>query len=105
MMSWRSTAASLRNPDTETAVLVVCHGGVIDAVADYILISVHTAGSYFWSTTPGSPNEHRGTGRELWRLHASNMAHHLIGEDGAWLGLEAITRAASPKADPTDSGV
>ncbi len=94
-------------PDSETAVLVVCHGGVIDAVADYIFdIGAHRRVLFLVDNTGITHWEHRWEqGRELWRLHASNMAYHLIEEDGGRLGSEAITRTASPKDDPTDSGV
>jgi broad specificity phosphatase PhoE len=71
-------------------VLVVCHGGVIDAATDYIFdtgayrrvsLYMHNTGFIHW--------EHRSEpGRESWRLYTVNMAYHLIGEGGEWFGSE-----------------
>ncbi len=83
--------------DPETTVVVVCHGGVIDAAFDYVFnvgarrrveIWTHNAGIVHWEYAPDS-------GRELWRLHAHGMVHHLVGDDGQWLGACPLLRAAS----------
>jgi broad specificity phosphatase PhoE len=77
--------------DSAQWVLVVCHAGVIDAVADYIFdvgahrrvaLRVHNTGITHWEHRPEP-------GRESWHLYTANMAYHLIGEDGAWFGSEA----------------
>ena len=88
----------------EGGVLVVCHGGGIDAAADYIFnIGAHRRVEFLVHNTGITHWEHRSEpGREPWRLHAINIAYHLIGENGAWLGSKSILQAASPKADSGD---
>ncbi|MCZ7538660.1 MAG: histidine phosphatase family protein [Anaerolineae bacterium] len=86
--------------DPETTVVVVCHGGVIDATFDYIFnvgaqrrveVWTHNTGIVHWEYAPDS-------GREPWRLHAHGMVHHLITDDGQWLGARPLLRDASQKA-------
>jgi broad specificity phosphatase PhoE len=69
-------------------VVVVCHGGVIDAAFDYVFnvgphrrceIWTHNTGIVHWEYLPNSE-------REKWRLHAHGLVQHLITEDGEWLG-------------------
>jgi probable phosphoglycerate mutase len=83
----------------ETNVVVVCHGGVIDATFDYIFnvgpqrrveIWSHNTGIVHWEYAPTS-------GREPWRLHAHGLVHHLTNGTGEWLGSEPMLRAASGK--------
>jgi broad specificity phosphatase PhoE len=87
--------------ESERGVLVVCHGGVVDAAADYIFnVGAHRRVEFLVHNTGITHWEHRSEpGREPWRLHATNMAYHLIGEDGAWLGSKAILSAVSRKTD------
>ena len=88
------------NGDPETTVVVVCHGGVIDATFDYIFnvgahrrveVWTHNTGIVHWEYAPDS-------GREPWRLHAHGMVHHLVTDDGQWLGARSLLRDASRKA-------
>jgi broad specificity phosphatase PhoE len=90
--------------DPERGVLVVCHGGVIDAAADYIFdVGAHRRAELLVHNTGITHWEHYSeAGRGPWRLHAVNIAYHLIGEDGAWLGSKPILQAASPIADSGD---
>jgi broad specificity phosphatase PhoE len=76
--------------DSDQWVLVVCHGGVIDAAIDYIFdtgayrrvaLRMHNTGINHWEYRPEP-------GRESWRMYTVNMAYHLIGEEGEWLGSE-----------------
>jgi len=88
----------------EAVVVVVCHGGVIDATFDYVFnvgphrqteIWTHNTGIVHWEYRPDS-------NREPWRLHAHGLAHHLTTCDGEWLGSSPVLRDASRKAVPGD---
>jgi broad specificity phosphatase PhoE len=90
------------NPDVdpETTVVIVCHGGVIDATFDYVFnvgplqrpveVWTHNTGIVHWEYSPDS-------GREPWRLHAHGMGHHLLTCDGEWLGSKPMMRDATRK--------
>lgn len=86
----------------ETTVVVVCHGGVIDAAFDYVFnvgphrrceIGTHNTGIVHWEYLARSE-------REKWRLHAHGLVQHLITEEGEWLGghdmLHDFDRALIP---------
>ena len=86
--------------DPETTVVAVCHGGVIDATFDYVFnvgaqrrveVWTHNTGIVHWEHAPAS-------GREPWRLHAHGMVHHLVTDDGEWLGARPLLRDASHPA-------
>ncbi len=88
------------NGDPETTVVIVCHGGVIDAVFDYVFnvgphrrveIWTHNTGIVHWEYVPDSK-------RESWRLHTHGMVHHLIPRDGEWLGAKPMLRDATRKS-------
>jgi broad specificity phosphatase PhoE len=91
--------------DPESNVLAVCHGGVINAAADYffdigaqcrVLPLIHNTGITHWEYRPEP-------GPRPWRLHAINIAYHLIGEDGAWLGSWPILPVPARQAHSGDS--
>lgn len=86
--------------DAQTTVAVICHGGVVDAVFDYVFnvgphrrveIWSHNTGIVHWEYLPEP-------GREPWRLHAHGMVHHLMTAEGNWLGSRAMLRDASRKS-------
>jgi probable phosphoglycerate mutase len=88
--------------EPETTVVVVCHGGVIDATFDYafnvgaqrrVEVWTHNTGIVHWEYVPDSP-------RESWRLHAHGMVHHLIADDGRWLGAQPLLYDATRHAVP-----
>lgn len=88
------------NNDAEKMVVIVCHGGVIDAVFDYIFnvgpvrrveIWTHNTGIVHLEYCPDS-------GREIWRLHTHGLVHHLVNEQGEWLGSEPVLRDAHRRA-------
>jgi len=88
--------------EPDTTVVVVCHGGVIDAAFDHIFnvgiqrrveIMSHNTSLVHWEYCPESS-------REIWRLHAHGLAHHLIDADGEWIGSRALLRDASRKGFP-----
>ena len=96
-----------RHGDSTQNVMVVCHGGVIEAIFDHIFnlglrerqveILTHNTAIDHW--------EYRGsaTGREPWRLHAHGLAQHLVQESAQWLGSKPLLRAAArPLADAGD---
>jgi broad specificity phosphatase PhoE len=90
--------------DPDVTVMIVCHGGVIDAAADYILNTGPHRRVELLSHNTGITHWQRWSepGREPWRLHAHNMAYHLVGDHGEWLGAKEILRTASPKSIPLD---
>lgn len=78
-------AEALARHDDET-VLVVCHGGVINAIMDIVYnvgplrqvdVWNHNTGITHWEHVPQDGRQ------ESWRLHAFNMVYHLVGENGA----------------------
>ena len=86
--------------DPETTAVVVCHGGVIDAMFDnvfnvgphrHVEVWTHNTGIVHWEYRP-DPR------REPWRLHAHGMAHHLLTCDGEWLGAKPMLRDATRKS-------
>ncbi|NLX10208.1 MAG: histidine phosphatase family protein [Chloroflexi bacterium] len=89
----------------ETTVVVVCHGGVIDAFFDYafnvgphrrVEIWTHNTGIVHWEYIPDST-------REPWRLHAHGLAQHLINCESEWLGSSPMLHGAAkilPPAPP-----
>jgi len=89
------------NGEPDYTVVVVCHGGVIDAVFDTIFnvglhrrveILSHNTGIVHWEYQRTEP------GREPWRLHAHGLVEHLYDENGAWLGSKPMLRDASRKS-------
>lgn len=84
---------------TDQTVVVVCHGGVIEAVFDNLFnvgphrrveIWIHNTGIVHWEYKP-RPN------REPWRLHAHGMVHHLMADNDEWLGAKPMLRDAARK--------
>ncbi|MCD4685732.1 MAG: histidine phosphatase family protein [Anaerolineae bacterium] len=82
--------------DAGKTVVVVCHGGVIEATFDHVFnigeqrrteIWVHNTGIVHLEYLPDS-------GREIWRLHAHAMVQHLVQADGSWLGASSHLRGA-----------
>jgi probable phosphoglycerate mutase len=92
--------------EADTTVVVVCHGGVIDAAFDYVFdvgthrhveIWTHNTGVVHLEYLPDSR-------REKWRLHAHGLVHHLVDEgNGGWIGSEPILHDASRKSPPLRS--
>lgn len=89
------------NGEPETMVVVVCHGGVIDAVFDTIFnvglhrrveILSHNTGMVHWEYQRAKP------GREPWRLHAHGLVQHLTSDSGQWLGSKPMLRDACRKS-------
>lgn len=84
----------------DTTVVVICHGGVIEAAFDYIFnigphrrveVLTHSTGIVHFEYLPESH-------RESWRLHAHGLTLHLAQENGAWLGSRPVMRDASRQA-------
>lgn len=82
--------------DPGKTVVVVCHGGVIEATFDHVFnvgerrcteVWVHNTGIVHLEYLPDS-------GREMWRLHAHAMVEHLVEPDGSWLGALSHLRGA-----------
>jgi probable phosphoglycerate mutase len=93
--------------EPETAVVAVCHGGVIDATFDYIFnvgpqrpveVWTHNTGIVHWEYTPSSV-------RERWRLHSHGLVHHLTDGMGEWLGSSPMLRGATRKPVPLEDEV
>jgi broad specificity phosphatase PhoE len=95
-----------RNNESEMTVVVVCHGGVIDAVFDYIFnVGAHRRVEVLTHNTGIVHLEYRHEpGREPWRLHAHGLVHHLMTDAGEWLGSRAILRDASRKSVGPQTG-
>ncbi|MBN1679891.1 MAG: histidine phosphatase family protein [Anaerolineae bacterium] len=81
------------------SVVVVCHGGVIDAAFDHVFnvgphrrveIWTHNTGIVHWEYCPDS-------NREAWRLHSHGLVHHLMSGD-EWLGAAPMLRGASQQS-------
>ncbi|MBN2303928.1 MAG: histidine phosphatase family protein [Anaerolineae bacterium] len=92
------------------AVVVVCHGGVIDAVFDYMFnvgphrrveVLTHNTGITHFEYCPDR-------GRESWRLHAHGLPLHLLDADNVdsgghgWLGSRPVLRDVT--RPPGDDG-
>ena len=80
-----------RHPATEDRVLVVCHGGVMNAALDIAFNVGHWRFVDAWVHNTGIIHfEYRAPAhrQEIWRLHGVNMAYHLLGDDGTLLGYE-----------------
>lgn len=88
--------------DPDTTVVIVCHGGVIDAVFDYVFNIGAQRQVEVWTHNTGIVHfEHRPEStREVWRLHAHGLVHHLSGENGEWFGSAPMLRNASAKLLP-----
>lgn len=84
---------------TDTTVVIVCHGGVIDVTFDYVFnIGPHRRVEILSHNTGIVHFEYREKpGRESWRLHAHGLAQHLWTDKGEWLGSRAMMRDASRK--------
>ncbi len=73
-------------------VLVICHGGVINAAVDIAFNIGPWRSTDLWLRNTSlthleyKPPEMR---QEMWRLHGINLCYHLIQPDGAMLGYEA----------------
>ena len=69
------------NRHHEQTVVVVCHGGVLDMVFDYVFNVGPWRRCETWTTNTGIVHleyvEHPG--REVWRLHCHNRVEHLQG--------------------------
>jgi len=83
--------------DPEPVIAVVCHGGVIDAVFEFVFnvgprrmaeVWTHNTGIVHWQYLPQSS-------REKWRLHAHGLVHHLTNGDHEWLGSKPMLRSAA----------
>lgn len=84
----------------EMTVAVVCHGGVIDAVFDYILnvgayrrmeLLTHNTGVTHWEYNAQSSHE-------PWAMRAHNMTYHLAATNGHWSEVLG-SLAAAPKKE------
>jgi len=81
----------------ETVVVVVCHAGVIEAAFDHVFNVGEHRRSDVWTHNTGVTHFQYmpDSGREVWRLHAHSMVHHLVGDGGAWFGSAPLLRDAS----------
>ena len=80
-----------RYPQPDDTVLVVCHGGVINAALDVAFNVGHWRNTDAWvHNTSITHLEHLPVrGRpEMWRLHGVNLAYHLVEPDGSLLGYQ-----------------
>lgn len=77
-------------------VVVVCHGGVIEAAFDHVFNVGERRHTEIWSHNTGIVHLEYlpDSGREVWRLHAHAMVQHLVQEDGSWLGASSALRGA-----------
>ncbi len=82
--------------EAETVVVVVCHAGVIEAAFDHIFNVGERRCSDVWTHNTGMTHfEYMpSSDREVWRLHAHSMVHHLVGDGGAWFGSAPLLRDA-----------
>jgi broad specificity phosphatase PhoE len=77
--------------EPQETVLVVSHGGVINAVLDVVFNVGHWRCAEIWIHNTGichleyHPPNYR---QESWRLHGANLVYHLMQEDGTLLGYE-----------------
>ncbi len=78
-----------RHPAQEDTVLVVAHGGVINAAVDVAFNVGHWRSLDAWLHNTSlthleyKPEKHR---QEIWRLHGLNLCYHLAEPDGSLLG-------------------
>lgn len=88
---------------TNETVVVVCHGGVIEAAFDHVFnvgpfrqaeILTHNTGIVHFEYVSDSV-------REPWRLHAHGLAHHLTDENGEWHGSHTLIANARRRTAPT----
>ncbi len=84
--------------DPQANVVVVCHGGVIEAAFDHVFNTGEHRRVEIWVHNTGiSHLEYRATsGREVWRLHAHDLVSHLTTSDGEWLGSSPVFQHAVP---------
>ncbi len=77
------------HPNAEDTVLVVCHGGVINAAMDIAFnvgprrhadVWLHNTSITHWEYNPADRRQ------EPWRLHGFNLNYHLLETSGAILG-------------------
>lgn len=75
----------------DTTVVVVCHGGVIEAAFDHVFNIGECRRVEVWSHNTGIVHlEHLPeSAREVWRLHAHSQVNHLVEPDGSWLGADS----------------
>lgn len=74
---------ALPEPDQEA--IVVCHGGVINAVLDVVFNVGHWRTLDAWVQNTGIMHLEYDSPRrrqEIWRLHGANMKYHLVDGDG-----------------------
>lgn len=86
-----------RAREPQAAVVVVCHGGVIEAAFDHVFNIGEQRSIAIWIHNTGIMHlEYRGPSeRDMWRLHAHNMAFHLLTDGGVWLGAGPILSHAT----------
>jgi broad specificity phosphatase PhoE len=83
--------AADRHPDSDDTVLVVCHGGVINAALDVAFnIGLWRSTDAWVHNTSITHLEYKppASRQEFWRLHGVNLAYHLMDPDGSLLGYE-----------------
>ena len=95
-----------RHPDPEETVLVVCHGGVMNAALDVAFNVGHWRSLDAWIHNTGIIHlEYKRAPRrqEIWHLHGTNLCYHLLEPDGSILGYRWQGRtpaAPSNEAQP-----
>jgi len=76
-----------RHTEIDDAVLVVCHGGVINAAMDVIFGVGPWRRVDIWVRNTGINDLEYlpGAAVEPWRLHGVNLCYHLLNDDGSFL--------------------
>ncbi len=93
--------------DPPATVVVVAHGGIVEATFDYVFnVGAHRRVEVMTHSTAITHFEHRPeSGRETWRLHAQGLPLHLLAEDDTWLGSRPVLRDATrPGSEPEQRG-
>lgn len=91
------TALTARHTNPDDIVLVVCHGGVLNAVLDIAFnVGAQRSTDGWHHNTAITHLEYLATsnrqdpfdGGETWRLHGMNICYHLLESDGSLLGYD-----------------